>query len=127
MMSGSPTDYHCKLPWENLTSAETIRLLPNKTDEEGKQVHDKCRMYDVNYTDPNVFDTIRNLSGIPTVPCMHGWHYDRSDWTSTVVTEWNLVCDKELYVTHAYTINGAGSLFSMFFMGFVADRFVLEV
>ena len=127
-MSGMPHEYHCTLPLSNLTLEETLSLLPKEAEYGGKQAHDKCRMYSLNYSDPDAVERLRNVvlanatAGLEVVPCMYGWEYNRSDWASSIVTEWNLVCDKRLYVTHAYTISSAGSLFSVFFLGFVADR-----
>lgn len=124
-MSGLPRDYWCHIPLENLTAIETRSLLPNTTDWLGDSVYDKCRMFNVNYTDPLARAEIYAGSNgsIPTVPCQYGWEYDHSEWEATVATEWDLVCDKGLYVTIAYTINGAGGILSMFYVGFIADHY----
>ncbi|XP_055328794.1 beta-alanine transporter-like [Paramacrobiotus metropolitanus] len=124
LMSGMPRNYWCRLPVENLTQEEIFRLLPNSTDPDSRTPNDKCQMYNVNYTDPTLLLQLPGiLSNATTIPCTNGWEYDRTDWESTIVTEWDLVCDKELYVTYAYTINGAGGLLAMFLLGYVADHY----
>ena len=94
-MSGTPSKYWCRLPIDNLTDEEQWKLLPPSVGPDGELSYDRCQMYDINYTTiPMDF----NLSNAPIVPCQNGWIYSRNEYNTTIVTDWDLVCDKELYV-----------------------------
>ncbi|XP_050421455.1 beta-alanine transporter [Adelges cooleyi] len=49
------------------------------------------------------------------------WDYDLSRYSSTIVTEWNLVCSKRFYPTFALTLFGLSGLFGMLLFGFLQD------
>ncbi|GAV02313.1 hypothetical protein RvY_12898 [Ramazzottius varieornatus] len=122
-MSGTPSTYHCKIPGRDyLTTADLLYFIPNSTKDDEAGL-DKCRMFDFDFFTLSGLNSRARNTSLAIVPCKYGWTYDTSVYNSTVVTEWNLVCDKELYVTHAYTINAAGGLFSIFFIGYIADRY----
>nr|XP_033812657.1 solute carrier family 22 member 6-A-like isoform X2 [Geotrypetes seraphini] len=61
--------------------------------------------------------------GYETEPCLEGWEYDRSIFTSTIVSEWNLVCDLRSSKEFAQSIFMAGVLVGAFVFGGLADRF----
>ncbi|XP_030075174.1 solute carrier family 22 member 6-B isoform X1 [Microcaecilia unicolor] len=61
--------------------------------------------------------------GYETEICIDGWEYDRSIFTSTIVSEWNLVCDLRSSKEFAQSIYMAGVLVGAFVFGGLADRF----
>nr|XP_004656682.1 solute carrier family 22 member 12 [Jaculus jaculus]XP_045011592.1 solute carrier family 22 member 12 [Jaculus jaculus]XP_045011598.1 solute carrier family 22 member 12 [Jaculus jaculus] len=71
--------------------------------------------------DPNV--TAANWSEPATEPCVDGWVYDRSIFTSTIVTTWDLVCDSQALKPMAQSIFLAGILVGAAVCGPTSDRF----
>ncbi|XP_043826898.1 solute carrier family 22 member 20-like [Dromiciops gliroides] len=67
--------------------------------------------------DPNA-----TVSGVATEGCEDGWTYDQSIFPSTIVTEWDLVCDSRPMRDLAQTIYMAGVLVGAAVFGSVADR-----
>ncbi|XP_044538172.1 solute carrier family 22 member 20-like [Gracilinanus agilis] len=62
------------------------------------------------------------VSGAATEACEDGWIYDRSTFPSTIVTEWDLVCDSKSMRDLAQTVYMAGVLVGAAVFGSVADR-----
>ncbi|XP_047631340.1 solute carrier family 22 member 12 isoform X2 [Phacochoerus africanus] len=71
--------------------------------------------------DPNA--TATNWSEAATEPCVDGWVYDRSVFTSTIVMEWDLVCDSQALKPMAQSIYLAGILVGAAVCGQASDRF----
>ncbi|XP_071473009.1 solute carrier family 22 member 12 [Marmota flaviventris] len=71
--------------------------------------------------DPNT--TATNWSEAATEPCVDGWVYDRSSFTSTTVTTWDLVCDSQFLKPVSQSIYLAGVLVGAAVCGHAADRF----
>lgn len=51
------------------------------------------------------------------------WYYDQDVMHSTIVTEWNLVCDDNFKRAHAHLFYSFGFLFGCLLGGFASDRF----
>ncbi|XP_063800904.1 solute carrier family 22 member 6-B-like [Pseudophryne corroboree] len=59
-----------------------------------------------------------------TEPCKQGeWEYDLSEYTSTIITDWDLVCEREWMKELAQSIYMAGVLLGAMVYGSLADRF----
>uniref|UniRef100_A0A3Q2PE39 Solute carrier family 22 member 21 n=1 Tax=Fundulus heteroclitus TaxID=8078 RepID=A0A3Q2PE39_FUNHE len=63
-----------------------------------------------------------NLSTVPTEGCLDGWQFDHSVYTSTVVTEWNLVCNASWKKPFTSSIYFGGVLAGSFVSGQLSDR-----
>ena len=73
-MSGTSSTYHCTISGlANSTTANTSWFIPSSTDEYGAGQLDKCRMYNLNYSDQTVLlSGMGNVSATPVVPCKYG-------------------------------------------------------
>ncbi|KAJ8361575.1 hypothetical protein SKAU_G00181000 [Synaphobranchus kaupii] len=64
-----------------------------------------------------------NATEIPAVPCQYGWVYDTSTFSSTLATEWNLVCDRKGMNRATATIFFIGVMIGAAVFGVLSDRF----
>uniref|UniRef100_A0A3Q1MZS0 Solute carrier family 22 member 11 n=2 Tax=Bos TaxID=9903 RepID=A0A3Q1MZS0_BOVIN len=71
--------------------------------------------------DPNA--TATNWSEADREPCVDGWIYDHSTFTSTIVTEWDLVCDHQGLKPLGQSIYMAGAMVGCIVCGFLSHRF----
>ncbi|XP_057596278.1 solute carrier family 22 member 16 isoform X2 [Hippopotamus amphibius kiboko] len=55
-------------------------------------------------------------------PCLDGYIYDKSKWRSTVVTEWDLVCNREWFGRLIQPTFMFGVLLGAVIFGYVSDR-----
>ncbi|XP_032340586.1 solute carrier family 22 member 16 [Camelus ferus] len=55
-------------------------------------------------------------------PCLDGYIYDKSKWQSTVVTEWDLVCNREWFGRLIQPIFMFGVLLGAVIFGYLSDR-----
>ncbi|XP_072887470.1 solute carrier family 22 member 6-A-like isoform X3 [Hemitrygon akajei] len=128
-------DHWCRVPQgdqgsrylnvtEELLREEFLRVfLP--LDEEGRP--DKCRMY----SSPQwhllgTNETQGNGSQPDTQACTDGWVYNRSQFTSTIVTEWDLVCDRKSLKQMVQSIYMAGLLIGACVLGRLSDKWLSE-
>ncbi|XP_020012821.2 solute carrier family 22 member 7 isoform X1 [Castor canadensis] len=58
-----------------------------------------------------------------TVPCSQGWEYDRSEFSSTIATEWDLVWEQKGLNRITSTFFFAGVLVGAVLFGYLSDRF----
>ncbi|XP_020946784.1 solute carrier family 22 member 16 isoform X2 [Sus scrofa] len=55
-------------------------------------------------------------------PCLDGYIYDKSKWRSTVVTEWDLVCNREWFGRLIQPVFMLGVLLGAAVFGYLSDR-----
>ncbi|XP_028370066.1 solute carrier family 22 member 20-like [Phyllostomus discolor] len=83
-------------------------------------VPEPCRRF----TEPQwaLLKSNTSVSGEATESCKDGWVYDHSVFPSTIVTEWDLVCEARTLRDLAQTIYMAGVLLGAAVFGSLADR-----
>ncbi|XP_026183664.1 solute carrier family 22 member 4 isoform X2 [Mastacembelus armatus] len=64
-----------------------------------------------------------NLSNVAQESCLDGWEYDRSVYISTIVSEWDLVCDDKWKKPLTTSLYFCGVLTGSFISGQLADRY----
>ncbi|XP_030604300.1 solute carrier family 22 member 7-like [Archocentrus centrarchus] len=60
---------------------------------------------------------------LPTVWCQRGWVYDNSTFTSTLATEWDLVCDHKKLTKTTGTIFFCGVMTGALVFGYLCDKY----
>ncbi|KAG3284717.1 solute carrier family 22 member 20 [Ictidomys tridecemlineatus] len=114
--------HHCQLP-ANRTGATTndsgawLRAtIP--LDQHG--VPEPCQRF----TEPQwaLLSPNTSVYGVATEDCKDGWVYDRSVFPSTIVMEWDLVCEARTLRDLAQSIYMAGVLLGAAVFGSLADR-----
>ncbi|KAJ8248562.1 hypothetical protein GJAV_G00243320 [Gymnothorax javanicus] len=104
--------------FENLTQDQRLTIsIP----AQGDGTLSSCRMF----MEPqfHLLYNSSNASEILAVPCQNGWVYDNSTFSSTIITEWDLVCDRK--GMSKVTISGffIGVMVGALAFGFLSDRF----
>ncbi|XP_038198904.1 solute carrier family 22 member 7 isoform X1 [Arvicola amphibius] len=121
--------HHCALPGApaNLTHQDLWleAHLPRETDGS----FSSCLRFAHPKALPNTtLATEAHTSGEPegeptTVPCSQGWEYDRSEFSSTIATEWDLVCEQRGLNKITSTCFFVGVLLGAVVYGHLSDRF----
>ncbi|XP_008989648.1 solute carrier family 22 member 4 isoform X3 [Callithrix jacchus] len=126
-LAGTP-EHHCRVPdAANLSSAWRNHSVPLRL-QDGREVPHSCRRYRL--------ATIANFSALGLEPgrdvdlgqleqesCLDGWEFSQDVYSSTVVTEWNLVCGDDWKVPLTTSLFFVGVLLGSFVSGQLSDRF----
>uniref|UniRef100_A0A8C7ZU61 Solute carrier family 22 member 5 n=1 Tax=Oryzias sinensis TaxID=183150 RepID=A0A8C7ZU61_9TELE len=127
IFAGATPKHHCLIPDVNLTEEWRNAIIPF-TEVDGEEIKSQCSRYKL--------DVVKNLSSEGYVPgrdvnltslqqeeCLDGWTYSKEIYQSTIVTEWNLVCDNQWKVPFASSSLFVGYLFGSLISGQLSDRF----
>ncbi|XP_025242721.1 solute carrier family 22 member 4 [Theropithecus gelada] len=126
-LAGTP-EHRCRVPdAANLSSAWRNNSVPLRL-RDGREVLHSCRRYRL--------ATIANFSALGLEPgrdvdlgqleqesCLDGWEFSQDVYWSTVVTEWNLVCEDNWKVPLTTSLFFVGVLLGSFVSGQLSDRF----
>ncbi|XP_072277519.1 solute carrier family 22 member 6-B-like isoform X1 [Pyxicephalus adspersus] len=79
------------------------------------------------YTSPQFHlinvNSSRNTSDAESEPCIEGWVYDDSEYSSTIITQWDLVCSHRRMRQLAQSIYMSGVLVGSIVFGGLSDKF----
>uniref|UniRef100_A0A3Q2PHF6 Solute carrier family 22 member 4 n=1 Tax=Fundulus heteroclitus TaxID=8078 RepID=A0A3Q2PHF6_FUNHE len=77
-----------------------------------------------NYSQQNFIPNVDvNVSEIPHERCLDGWTYSKEDYQSTIVSDWDLVCDEAYKAPLTTSIHYVGVLIGTMVSGQMSDRF----
>ncbi|XP_059609229.1 beta-alanine transporter [Phlebotomus argentipes] len=121
----------CRVPeldaWdENFTLSIRNLTVPLEM-RDGAPRFSECLMFVRNYSefaeiwDDQGANASRNVLSSEVSSCKNGWKYDTTIFRSTVVTEWDLVCEKDSYATVALVLFGVGGLIGNYVFGYLQD------
>ena len=110
-------DRQSLIPWDNSTTPGA---------------HSTCQMYSANYTQL-LIDHGLNLKylaaylnhsrhNLSRVRCHHGWDYDMEHGDTSIVTQWDLVCDSSRLMSLTTVLMAIATVIGMLVAGYVADR-----
>ncbi|XP_006149909.1 solute carrier family 22 member 12 isoform X1 [Tupaia chinensis] len=133
--SAAEPSHRCWLPLLDNGTAQTT--VPGALDPEAllavsippgpNQGPHQCRRFrqpQWQLLDPNA--TATNWSETATEPCLDGWVYDHGTFTSTIVTQWDLVCDSRALKPMSQSIYLTGMLVGAAVCGHASDRWLAE-
>ncbi|XP_045406698.1 solute carrier family 22 member 4 [Lemur catta] len=126
-LAGTP-EHRCRVPdAANLSGAWRNHSVPLRL-QDGRQVPHSCRRYRL--------AAIANFSALGLEPgrdvdleqleqerCLDGWEFSRDVYLSTIVTEWNLVCEEDWKPPLTTSLFFVGVLLGSFVCGQLSDRF----
>uniref|UniRef100_A0A8D2AYI6 Solute carrier family 22 member 7 n=1 Tax=Sciurus vulgaris TaxID=55149 RepID=A0A8D2AYI6_SCIVU len=121
--------HHCALPGTPDNFSHQDAWLEARLPREPDGTFSSCLRFAHLRTLPNTTlgreaQSPGELEGEPsTVPCSQGWEYDRSELSSTIVTEWDLVCERRGLNRVASTFFFLGVLVGAVVFGYLSDRF----
>nr|XP_033812164.1 solute carrier family 22 member 20-like isoform X2 [Geotrypetes seraphini] len=119
-------NHHCHVPVDtkqicdaNLTAKELLQVyIPMNKEGKPKECHQfkvaQCHIINT---------TVSNVTDLATKPCTDGWTYNQSQFVSTIISEWDLVCSQQALKQVAQSIYMAGVLVGSAFFGWLSDRF----
>uniref|UniRef100_A0A1A8S740 Solute carrier family 22 (Organic cation/carnitine transporter), member 5 n=1 Tax=Nothobranchius rachovii TaxID=451742 RepID=A0A1A8S740_9TELE len=127
IFAGAAPRHHCLVPDVNLTDEWRNAVIPLVT-ADGEEVQSQCSRYKLsvvkNLSDEGYIPGRDvNLTNLEQEGCLDGWVYSKDIYQSTIVTEWNLVCDNQWKVPFASSTLFVGYLVGSLISGQLSDRF----
>eukprot|EP00058_Branchiostoma_floridae_P022695 XP_002608185.1 hypothetical protein BRAFLDRAFT_125863 [Branchiostoma floridae] len=131
---GALPEHHCRLPAINTSTSalDDFPLLsspyrqdslngsiPLEMDSGGEWRYSRCLQY--NFTDGLRVDTDNRT--LQVQHCTDGWVYDRSHYGTSIVTQFDLVCDRAWLREFAQSVHMLGFSFGAITSGALSDRY----
>ncbi|XP_077148771.1 solute carrier family 22 member 20-like [Ranitomeya variabilis] len=120
--TGAVPEHYCKLPSTNvLNNKNKTHLIKQFTSLDQDQQPWRCVQFQ-KAKDLLLTSTSKAMEGKNIEYCKEGWTYDQSIFSSTIVTEWNLVCNQIPLRQVARSIYMTGVLLGALVFGTLADK-----
>ncbi|XP_037785956.1 carcinine transporter-like [Penaeus monodon] len=121
----SPFPPHwCRIPELEEAGDFTQEEIRNLTIPVIQGTFSQCSQYLVrNFTAVALTGQLKPDPSWPVVPCMNGWHYDTSVIFSSIVIDYDLVCERAIYPTVGLSVLNIGGIIGVYIFGTISDRF----
>ncbi|XP_073410615.1 solute carrier family 22 member 20-like [Dendrobates tinctorius] len=120
--TGAVPEHYCKLPSTNVLNNENqTHLMKQFTSLDQDQKPWRCVQFQ-KAKDLLLTSASKAMEGKNMEYCKEGWTYDQSIFSSTIVTEWNLVCNQIPWRQVARSIYMTGVLLGALVFGTLADK-----
>ncbi|TFK10960.1 BTB/POZ domain-containing protein KCTD5 [Platysternon megacephalum] len=126
-LAGAP-EHRCRVPPSANLSREWLNASIPREVQGGREGPSRCRRYRL--------ESLAHFSALGLQPgrdvdlsqleqekCLDGWEYSRELYLSTIVTEWNLVCDDDWKAPLTASLFFVGVLVGSFISGQLSDKF----
>ncbi|XP_030813517.1 solute carrier family 22 member 4 [Camarhynchus parvulus] len=126
-LAGTP-EHRCVVPrGANLSGEWRNASIPLEL-RDGQEVPSRCRRYRLaalaNFSALGLRPgSDVELEALEQEPCLDGWEYSRDVYHSTIITEWNLVCEDDWKAPLTTSLFFVGVLIGSFISGQLSDRF----
>ncbi|KAF7666714.1 hypothetical protein LDENG_00094780 [Lucifuga dentata] len=127
---GDTPPHRCLIPAHvNLSAAWRNSSIPlEEESHSGALVPSKCSRYKLDvlerFSEKGLIPGVDvNLSNVQQESCLDGWEYDQTTYISTIITEWDLVCDDAWKNPLTSSFFFCGVLLGSFITGQLSDRF----
>ncbi|XP_020721872.1 carcinine transporter isoform X1 [Bombus terrestris] len=124
-MSDTPPHW-CKVPGLESLDVSWRKRLAIPISQEDNETYSQCTRYDIDWTAENI-SVVTAASYVPNaswpiVLCDHGWEYETSEVKSSIVIDFDLVCDRAIYPTIGLVALNTGGPIGVYLFGTLNDR-----
>ncbi|XP_058449358.1 carcinine transporter isoform X2 [Malaya genurostris] len=125
-MTDAPKDYWCQIPeLQNYTVEERKQYGIPVIERDGFQEYSKCARYAVDWSDILTGDDLALVipnSTWPVEHCRDGWEYNTTEVKSSIVIDFDLVCEYDIYPTLGLVALNTGGPVGVYLFGLLNDR-----
>ncbi|CAH0603079.1 unnamed protein product [Chrysodeixis includens] len=116
-------DHWCRVPELELLNLTQLQRKMLSIPRKNNNTFEKCARYAINYTEIVVNGgNLDANDSWPTEPCREGYEYDTSEVTSSIVIDFNLVCEYDVYPTLGLVALNVGGPIGVYTFGLLNDR-----
>ncbi|CAD1479309.1 unnamed protein product, partial [Heterotrigona itama] len=124
-MADTPPHW-CKVPGLENLDVFRRRKLAIPISQDDNETYSQCTRYDIDWTAENV-SVVTTASYVPNtswpiVPCDYGWEYETTEVKSSIVIDFDLVCDHAIYPTIGLVALNTGGPIGVYLFGTLNDR-----
>ncbi|XP_039278753.1 carcinine transporter [Nilaparvata lugens] len=100
-----------------------VCLFCCQEDSSGNETYSSCEAYAVNWSQVASVEDLVPDSSWPKQPCLFGWEYSKDEYQSSIVIDFDLVCEKKIYPTIGLAALNTGGLIGVYMFGIINDKF----